>query len=121
MAAELTLRILDTFSTATRGLPPGYLEAQASRIVVSERCFQRRELWGRRWIRTTFTPVHSSTPFTAYLPDEVGSYLPLFEQFFTRVIAHVDLREDQFEAHSLALKVCAIARVVDAPNDLSER
>ena len=82
---------------------------------MSERCYQYRDLWGRRWLRTTFTPVHSHVSFTAYLPHEVGEYLPLFDQFFARVIAHVDLREDQFETHPLALKVCAIARVVDAP------
>jgi hypothetical protein len=115
VAAELTSRIRDTFSTATRALPPGFLDAQAQRIVVTERCYQYRELWGRRWLRATFTPVHSDVPFTTYLPIEVAEYLPLIDQFFARVIAHVDLREDQFETHPLALKVCAIARVVDAP------
>lgn len=115
VAAELTMRIRETFSTATRGLPPGFLDAQAQRIVVAERQYQTRDLWGRGWLRANFTPVHSRVPFTAYLPKEVGDYLPLFDQFFARVIAHVDLREDQFETHPLALKVCAISRVVDAP------
>ncbi len=115
VAAELTLRIRETFSSATRGLPPAYLESQAQRIVVSERCFQRRELWGRRWIRAAFTPVHSRVAFATYLPDDVADFLPLFEQFFTRLIAQVDLREDQFETHPLALKVCALARVLDSP------
>lgn len=115
VAAELTGRIRDTFSSATRSLPPGYLEAQALRIVVAERRYQRRDLWGRRWLRAAFTPVHSRVAFVAYLPEDVAEYLPLFDQFFARVIAHVDLREDQFETHPLALKVCAIARVLDAP------
>ncbi len=114
-ASELTLRIQETFSSAASALPPDFLAAQARRIVVSERCYQLRELWGRRWLRAAFTPVHAHVPFTVYLPEDVGDYLPLFDHFFARMIAHVDLREDQFETHPLVLKVCALARVVDSP------
>jgi hypothetical protein len=115
VAAELALRIREAFNVEQSALPPDYLQAQVQRIVVSERRYQRRHVWGRRWLRGSFVPVGARVGFTTYLPDDVAGHLPLFERFFARLIAQVDLREDQYESHPLALKVLALARVVDAP------
>jgi hypothetical protein len=115
VATELSLRIREAFQNDASGLPPDYLEAQVQRIVVSERRYQRRQVWGRRWVRGSFVPVGARVGFTTYLPEDVAGFLPLFDRFFARLVAQVDLREDQYESHPLALKVLALARVVDAP------
>jgi hypothetical protein len=111
-ADELTARIRDAFNAVSRPLPPGYLEAQAQRIVVQERRFQRRRLQGRSWIRCSFVPVKSRSSIPTYLPDMLAQDLPMLQHFETRLIAEAHLYEDQYESHPIALKVVALTRVV---------
>jgi hypothetical protein len=114
-AEELTLRIRDAFNATARPLPPDYLHAQTRRIVVSERRYQRRFLFGRCWIRATFTPTGARVGIPTYLPDRLCDELPMFQRFDARILAEVDLREDQYESHPLAMRVLALAREVESP------
>jgi hypothetical protein len=111
-ADELTARLRDTFNNVSRPLPPGYLEAQAQRIVVEERRFQRRRLQGRSWIRCSFVPIKSRASIPTYLPDSLAQDLPMLQHFETRLIAEAHLYQDQYESHPIALKVVALTRVV---------
>ena len=51
------------------------------------------------------------SPFVGYLPADVGKKLPMFKRFRGRLIAEVNLTEDQYEAAPQALRVLALARV----------
>jgi hypothetical protein len=46
-----------------------------------------------------------------YIPEALAGELPMFRRIKVRMIAEVDLKEDQSEASAHALKVMALGRV----------
>ena len=99
-------------SAAGRNLPPDFVGAQATRILVQERRFRERRLWGRAWIRAQFTPSGARSSLPAYLPVDAKAALPLDARLDVKVIAAVDVREDAYETHPLCLRIGALSRVV---------
>jgi len=110
-AEELAARIRETFARVGLTLPSGYLEAQSQRIAVEERRYQTRTLWGKRWIRGAFVPFGARAALPTYLPHSLRDRLPMMQRFTARLVAEVDVREDQYESYPLALRVVALARV----------
>jgi hypothetical protein len=110
-AEELAARIREAFGRLGTTLPTGYLEAQSQRIAIEERRYQTRTLWGKRWIRGAFVPVGARTAIPTYLPHALRDRLPMMQHFAARMVAEVDLREDQYETYPLALRAVALARV----------
>jgi hypothetical protein len=112
VAEGLTARLKEAFAQGKRVLPQGYLEAHTERMLLEQRHYQRRALFGKTWIRSLFFPAGATEPIPAYLPDALARELPLFQRFGARLIAELHLQQDQYEAHPHALRVVALARVV---------
>jgi hypothetical protein len=115
VAESLTARVKEAFAQANRMLPAGYLEAQTERVLLEQRHYQKRTLFGEAWIRGLLTPPGTSAPIPTYLPEPLGKQLPLFQRFRARVLVDVHMQQDQFETHPCALKVVAIGRVLPVP------
>jgi hypothetical protein len=109
-----TRRLAENLREAHRDLPADYLEEQIERILLEGRHYQRRTLFGKKWLRALLVTPGAAHGVPTYLPDELADRLPLFPRFEARLLAEVDLREDRYESHALALRVAALARVVDA-------
>jgi hypothetical protein len=112
IAEELIARLVEAFERVGRNLPPDFVDAQTTRILVQERRFRERELWSQQWIRCKFTPVDVRGAIPAYLPIEARGRLPLDAKIDAKLIATVDVREDAYETHPLCLRIAALARVV---------
>ena len=69
IADELIRRIRHTFEEAT-DRTAGYLDAQSERILVHERAYQYRSIWGGHYIRCSFRPDGARASFPTYLPDK---------------------------------------------------
>jgi hypothetical protein len=110
-ADELAARLRDAFVASQPPVPANYLDAQVHRMLVEGRKFRSRTLWGRHWLRFAFQPLGSSVAYPAYMPESLRNDLPMFGSFFARALVHVDLREDQYETHPLALRIVALARL----------
>ncbi|KYF84491.1 hypothetical protein BE17_52965 [Sorangium cellulosum] len=115
VAEGFTKRIEDAFARAKRSVPPGYLGEQAERVLLERRCYQRRAVFGAAHLRALLQVGGSSRPAPAYLPEDVAKKLPMQARFRARVLASLELQEDQYEAHPAALRVTALGRVVGAP------
>lgn len=113
IAEELVVRLIEAFERPARALPPDFAGAQVTRILVQERHFVERELWGRRWIRCDFTPAGARSAIPAYLPVEAKSQLPAAPRLDTRIVGVVDVREDAYETHPLCLRIAGLARYVE--------
>lgn len=115
VADGLAARIREAFEQGKRVVPAGYLEAQTERILLDQRRYQRRSVFGEPHLRALLQVSGASTPIPVYLPEGLAHKLPLFQRFKARVIAEVHLAVDQYESHSTSLKVAALARLAPAP------
>jgi hypothetical protein len=112
VAEGLTGRVKEAFAQGNRMLPPSYLETHTERILLEQRHYQKRTVFGELWIRSLFSPPGSSSQtIPAYLPESLSKKLPMFQTMRVRIIAEAHLQQDQYETHPSALRVIAIGRV----------
>jgi hypothetical protein len=116
VAEGLTTRIREAFVQGKRSVQPGYLEVQTDRVLLEQRCYQRRAVFRAPHLRVLMQPAGSSQTIPAYLPELVAQGLPMYQRFKARVIAEVHLQVDQYESHQSALRVAALVRVAPSPS-----
>jgi hypothetical protein len=110
----LTARVREAFGRAKRAVPAGYLEAQTDRALLEQRRYKERMFAGDPHLRTLVQPP-AGAALLAYVPASAKQLLPLFQRFPARLVAEVLPGADQYETHSFALRVLALARVVAPP------
>lgn len=106
----LTTRIRDAFSREKKGLPADYLEQQMERVLLGGRHYQRREVFGGRFLRCLIWLPGEKGAIVGYLPEEVGKKVPMWRRWRGRVVAEVHPQQDQFEGRGRALRVAAVGR-----------
>lgn len=112
VAEGLTLRVKEAFAQGNRMLPPSYLDTHTDRMLLEQRHYQKRTVFGELWIRSVLLPGGSQQPLPAYLPESLAKKLPMFQRFKARLIAEAHMQQDEYENHPAALKVVALGRVV---------
>lgn len=113
LAETMTARLKEAFAQGKRPLPPEALDAHIDRMLLEQRAYQKRAVYGKRWIRALLA---AGTPaqVPVYIPEALAGDLPMFRRIKVRMIAEVDLKEDQSESSAHALKVMALGRVTPA-------
>jgi hypothetical protein len=111
VAESLTARVKEAFAQSARLLPAGYLDAHTERRLLEQRCYQRRTLLGKPWLRALLTPPGAAAPLPTYLPADLATVLPMYRRFKARLIVELYLQQDQHESHPYALRAVALARV----------
>jgi hypothetical protein len=112
VAEGLTDKVKEAFAQGKRLLGPDYLESHTDRILLERRCYQKRTLFGETWIRSLLAPKGSAEAVPAYLPEKLGKELPMFLKLKARLLVEVDMQQDQYEVHPVALKVVAVGRLL---------
>ncbi|MFT3766434.1 MAG: hypothetical protein QM820_13115 [Minicystis sp.] len=124
VAEGLTRRIDQAFAQGKRAVPGDYVEAQRERVLLEQRRYQRRAVFGDKHLRALLRfdgdapPAKAASGKTAapntavpvYLPESIAAQLPLQARFRARFVAEVRLAADPAEAHVAALRVLALAR-----------
>lgn len=106
----LTGRIREAFAREKKGLPADYLDQQMERVLLSERHYQKRKVFGGRFVRCLVWLPGEPHAVVGYLPEEVGTKLPMWRRFRARLIVEVWPGQDQYEASPTAVRGFAIAR-----------
>jgi len=112
VAQKLTEQLRGAFAKANRSLPAYFLDQHVARILVEERHYLQRTLYGKKWLRALLRRREKDAGVPTYLPAELRDELPLFQHFGARLLAEVDVREDQYESHPHALRVIALGRLL---------
>lgn len=115
MVEALSNRLWEAFSRAKRAVPAETLRAHADSMLLQKRRFQRREVLGGWHLRALLHAGQGGGPFPAYLPASLAPILPMFQRFRARLFAEVHVAVDQHESCPTALRVVAVARVVERP------
>jgi hypothetical protein len=112
VAEGLTAKVKEAFAQGNRMLPPSYLDQHTERMLLEQRHYQRRTVFGEPAIRSLLVPlIGHTTPIPTYLPDALSKQLPMYQRFRVRLISEVHLQQDQYESHPTALRVVAFARM----------
>ncbi len=112
VADKLTDRVRQAFKRADRLMDPSYLDDHTERILLEQRCYSMRPVFGEDHIRAVLMPSSSKTRIPVYLPASLQKELPMFQSIPARILAEAHVAQDQFESHDCALKVVALGRVV---------
>ncbi|MEZ4293829.1 MAG: DUF2169 domain-containing protein [Polyangiaceae bacterium] len=113
MVEALSARLWEAFSKAKRAVPADTLKAHAASMLLQKRKFQRREVFGGNHLRAVLHAGAGGGPFPSYMPASLAPILPMFQRFRVRLFAEVHMTMDQHEACPTALRVVALARVVE--------
>lgn len=112
VAIKLTDRIREAFKRGDRLMDPSYLDDHTERILLEQRCYSIRPVFGDDYIRAMLAPSSAKTRIPCYIPISLQKELPMFKSLPARVLAEAHVAQDQFEASEYALRVVALGRVV---------
>jgi hypothetical protein len=100
------------YRDSRRALSIDYLDATVERMLLEQRKYQKRTLFGGSWIRAILALQAHDKGIPCYLPEELEKTLPMMTTFNTRLIAEVHMKQDQFETHQHALRVITLGRAI---------
>jgi hypothetical protein len=111
---NFTNHLRKLFEQSRRALSIDYLDETVQRILLEQRRYQKRTLFGADWIRALFTSKGDAKDqaIPCYLLELLDKQLPTMSHFETRLIAEAHVKQDQYESHPYALRVVALGRVV---------
>ena len=105
-------RIREAFAKTKRVVPIDYLEAQTERALLEKRRYQKRFFQGQSHLRAVLHGSGDKGGILVYLPETLADKQPLYQRFGARLVAEAHLSVDQYETHTHALEVLALAREV---------
>jgi len=106
-------RLRDAFAqSSSRKVSPSYLEQHAERVLLEDRHYQRRTVYGSSCLRAMLAPLGASDAIPTYLPENLAKHLPMFTKLNVRMICEVTGPQDQYEKHSAALRPVALGRIL---------
>jgi hypothetical protein len=115
VAEGLVQRLKEAFSQGVRTLPPSYLDSHTERMLLEQRSFQKRTVFGEPHLRTLLAPLGVQAAIPTYLPGALANKLPMVLRMRVRVLAEAHLPQDQYETYPASLKAVAIGRVSPLP------
>jgi hypothetical protein len=111
--ANFTRHLRKLYESTRRTLPLEYLDDTVERMLLADRRYQKRSLFGGTWIRALLTLGSvNDKPMPAYLPEELASKLPMMVAFNARLLAEAHVKQDQYEPHPHALRVVTLGRAI---------
>ncbi len=113
MVEALSNRLWEAFGKSKRAVPAETLKAHSDSVLLQKRRFQKREVFGGNHLRALLHAGQGGGPFPAYLPAGLAAVLPMYQRFRVRLFGEVHLGVDQHESCPTALRVVAVARVVE--------
>src|SRR5690606_24163783 len=96
-----------------RTLSAEYLEETVGRVLLEERRYARRKLFGGEVVRALFHLRGDGRAITCYLPEAAAERLPMLPEIGARIVAEVHVKQDQYDPSAHVLRVVTLGRVID--------
>ena len=111
---KLTRELRDQFRETNRTLPAAYLDTHVERLLLEQRNYSVRKVFGGEFIRAFLGGSGSSSeaPIPVYLPKHLDQTLPMLVVMKARLIVAAHLQQDPYESSPYALRAVALGRSV---------
>lgn len=100
------------YDSSRRTITIEYLDETVQRLLLEQRHYQKRTLFGGEQIRGLLSVRGSDKQVPTYLPESLSKKLPMLTSMHVRVIAETHIKQDQYEKHPHALRVVTLGRVI---------
>ena len=111
--AALRARLVEAWPATRSRLQASAAMGIVDRALTSGRAYDVREILEGSFLRARFSLPDDSVEIPMYLPRALARRLPIAAGFDARVVADVIPRADEREEAPLALRVIAVARLLD--------
>ena len=108
----VTSELRDALRQSKRSVTVSQLDAHIERVLLDQRKYQKRTVFGDEQIRALCVPAGENAAIPVYLPQTLAMRLPLMLRMKARLLAEAHAQQDQYESHPNALRVLALGRVV---------
>ncbi|MEQ9320323.1 MAG: DUF2169 domain-containing protein, partial [Polyangiaceae bacterium] len=109
---NFTKHLRTLYQESRRSLSIDYLDETVERMLLEQRRYQKRTLFGGPCIRALLGSRKDDKGLPTYLPESLADKLPMMTSFSTRIIGEGHVRQDQYEAQPHALRVITLGRVI---------
>jgi hypothetical protein len=109
---NFTKHLRKLYQESRRSLSIEYLDETVERMLLEQRRYQKRTLFGGPCIRALLTSGSDDKGIPTYLPEDLADALPMMTSFNARLVAEGHVRQDQYEAHAHALRVITLGRII---------
>jgi hypothetical protein len=118
VAPKLTKELRDQFREVSRSLPAGYVDSHVERLLLEQRRYSIRKVFGGEFIRALLgapgaTPSNTSgadAPIPLYLPKHLDQTLPMLVVMKARLIVEAHFQQDPYDTSPHALRAVALGR-----------
>ncbi|MRG97572.1 DUF2169 family type VI secretion system accessory protein [Polyangium spumosum] len=111
-ARELAAAIEAAFAQAKkRSAAPAEVASRVERILLENRCYERRAVLGARHLRASLRLPCADREVPVYVPEALAEVLPMFTRFSVRMVAEAHLPAEERDGHPVALRAVGITRV----------
>ncbi|UQA56366.1 DUF2169 family type VI secretion system accessory protein [Polyangium aurulentum] len=108
---KLTRDLRTQFRDANRSLPPTYLDGHVERLLLEQRRYAIRKVFGGEFIRALLgAPGVEGGAIPVYLPKQLDQSLPMLVVMKVRIIAEAHLQQDPYDTSPYALRAVALGR-----------
>jgi hypothetical protein len=112
---KLTRDLREQFREANRALPAGYLDGHVERLLLEQRRYSIRKVFGGEFIRALLSPTTPEggtppAPVPVYMPKHLDQSLPMLISMKVRIIAEAHLQQDLYDTSPYALRAVALGR-----------
>lgn len=108
--------VVEQWQRANRDLPRDFLHASARDLLLQQRAFDTRDILGEEHIRATLVGERrhggEGQQVPVYFPAAAKKRLPLITRMPVRGLVELMPRQDEREAHAVALVAVALGRIV---------
>jgi hypothetical protein len=112
VADGMNQKVREEFKQGNRMLSPDYLDEHTQRILLQQRHYQKRMVFGDEGIRALMNIGTEKDQIPTYITATLAKKLPMYQSFPARLIVEVHVQQDQYELQDSAFKVLALGRVV---------
>jgi hypothetical protein len=111
-ATQRAAALRDAYAAqAGKGTTRTLFDDEVARVLLEQRAFDERTLFGDKHLVFDFADGSGSVP--AYAPLSLREWLPLFDPLQVRVVAELHPRQDRAEASPVAARLLAFGRSLD--------
>jgi hypothetical protein len=109
---RITRELKEQLAHSNRNVTHGDLDLHTERVLLEQRHYQRRKVFGAESIRALLHAGSAEHLIPTYLPKALSETLPMMTSMRVRMLAEAHFQQDQYESHPHALRVVGLARVV---------